>query len=65
MLCNPEYTEDFYYIGAHISEREKLIKDGDVNELNDHEQSDLIIILLNLGSIPDEVVQQLNFKHGF
>ena len=55
LLSNPEYTEDFYYFGAHVAEREKFIKDDDYIEENDHEQSDMIIILLNLGSVPDSV----------
>jgi len=29
ILSNPEYSESFAYFGAHIDEREKLIKDGD------------------------------------
>jgi hypothetical protein len=28
MLSNPQYSNDFYYIGAFVSEREKLIEDG-------------------------------------
>jgi len=28
MLSNPQYSSDFNYIGAFISEREKLIEDG-------------------------------------
>jgi len=32
MLSNPIYSSDFYYIGAFISEREKLIEDGYKNE---------------------------------
>ena len=37
VLSNQQYTEDFQYIGAHVDEREKLIKDGDENEGNDVE----------------------------
>ena len=65
ILSNMSYTEDFFYIGAHIDEREKLIKDGDDDVGNDCEQSDIIMILLNLGSIPDEVAQKFDFKPGF
>ena len=28
ILSNPQYAEDFNYIGAFVDEREKLIKDG-------------------------------------
>ena len=65
VLSNPVYAEDFYYIGAFIPEREKLIVDGDDEEGNDCEQSDIIMILLNLGSIPDEVAKKFDFKPGF
>ena len=55
VLCNMTYCEEFFYFGADVPEREKLIIDGDDEEGNDTEQSDLVMILLNLGSIPDEV----------
>ena len=35
--------------------REKLIKDGDDEEGNDCEQSDIVMILLNLACIPDDI----------
>ena len=28
ILSNPRYADEFYYIGANITEREKLIEDG-------------------------------------
>lgn len=65
VLSNPQYTEDFQYIGAHIDEREKLIKDGDLIEENNCQQSDVVMILLNLGSIPDEVASKFDFSPGF
>jgi hypothetical protein len=37
ILSNPMYSDDFYYIGAHIDEREKLIKDDDDNDDNNCE----------------------------
>ena len=64
-LANISYCDEFFYFGAHIPEREKLIIDGDDEEGNDCEQSDLVNILLNLGSIPDEVAQKFDFKAGF
>jgi len=54
VLSNKKYTEDFQYIGAHIEEREKLINTRLDNDY-DFEQSDVVIILLNLSCIPDEV----------
>jgi len=67
MLSNPQYSNDFYYIGAFVSEREKLIEVGFKAE-DDHvifEQSDMLMILLNLSYIPDEVVQKINFTPGW
>jgi hypothetical protein len=57
VLSNPAYSDDFNYIGAHIDEREKLIKDADLDAGNNCEQSDIVQILLNLSAIPDEVAQ--------
>lgn len=37
ILSNPSYSDEFYYIGAHIDEREKLIKDDDDNDDNNCE----------------------------
>ena len=65
ILSNPEYSDKFAYFGAHIDEREKLIKDGDDLEENNCEQSDIVMILLNLSAIPDEVARKFNFRMGF
>ena len=65
ILSNPSYSDEFYYIGAHIDEREKLIKDDDDNDDNNCEQSDIIMLLLNLSAIPDYVAQRFDFKSGF
>jgi hypothetical protein len=42
VLSNPEYIEGFAYFGAHIDEREKLIKDGDEDMGSNCEQSDVV-----------------------
>jgi allantoicase len=64
----------FNYIGAHVGERHKLIEDGMPDDAVSEkeviriraEQSDLIIILLNLAYIPDEVVENIkHFKAGW
>ena len=65
ILSNMQYADDFYYIGAFVDEREKLIKDGDMEEGNDCEQSDIVMILLNLSCVPDEIAQRFDFKAGF
>mmetsp|Transcript_16102 Transcript_16102/g.25008 ORF Transcript_16102/g.25008 Transcript_16102/m.25008 type:complete len:104 (-) Transcript_16102:183-494(-) len=65
ILSNPTYSDDFFYIGAHIEEREKLIKDADGDAGNNCEQSDIVMLLLNLAAIPDEVAQLFTFEDGF
>lgn len=65
ILNNPLYADDFNYVGAHVSEREKLINDADDDDDNNCEQSDIVQILLNLSAIPDEIAQQFDFKPGF
>ena len=65
ILSNPKYSNDFYYIGAFVNEREKLIEDGfgeneqfaEEEKQTRCEQSDMIVVLLNLAYIPDEIVR--------
>lgn len=70
MLSNPKYSNLFNYIGVFVSERYKIIEDGSIDhEENGHtiypeevqrirgEQSDLIMVLLNLAYIPDKVIE--------
>lgn len=88
VLSNPNYSQAFFYIGAFIEEREKLIEDGTerdyvvikeqtaqgVKQIKEvcneckckrHEQSDMVMILLNLSYIPDDVVKNLDFDPGW
>lgn len=78
VLSDDAYREAFGYIGADVSEREKLIEDGEPEKLDENdnmlesqvrtrcEQSDLVLILLNLAVIPDSVIRALpNFKRGW
>ena len=55
ILANPDYQDKFCYLGAYIEDREILIEDGDDEGDNNSEQSDLVMLLLSLSSIPDEV----------
>lgn len=64
ILANPDYTRDFYYIDTLQPSRADQIKDDDDNEDNDLEQSDLVVLLLNLGCIPHEAAVP-DFKPGF
>jgi len=80
VLSNMKYQIAFNYIGAFIDEREKLIEDGfsepeEVSEGNRemtsaekalrYEQSDMIMILLNLAVIPDSVVRKMDLEPGW
>ena len=77
MLSNPKYQNDFNYIGANIQEREKLIEDGQEDIIKEdgeiceeqvalrNEQSDMVMLLLNLAVIPDEVIKQIDFNPGW
>jgi len=68
---------EFNYIGAHVTEREKLIEDGKEDETDGEgeiideqkmirgEQSDFIVIMLNLSCIPDSVVRKIDFMPGW
>jgi hypothetical protein len=78
VLSNDAYKDDFAYIGSFIDEREKLIEDGnDVQNGADGkmleqdirikcEQSDLVLILLNIACVPDSVVKKVtSFEPGW
>lgn len=77
MLSNPRYSSDFVYIGAFIENRHKIIEDGLPEDLVDgkytqkkirerEEQSDLVILLLNLAYVPDDVIKKLvDFNPGW
>ena len=42
VLANPLYARAFNYIEVNVASREDLIVDGDENEDNDCEQSDMV-----------------------
>ena len=77
VLSNAQYQNLFAYIGANVSEREKLIEDGLADDVDNDgnitersirvkcSQSDTVMILLNLAVIPDEVVKKLDFEEGW
>jgi len=62
ILTNERYAEQFGYVGPHVKDRDFYIKDIDDDEENNCEQSDLVIILLNLGSIPDDVASKFELE---
>jgi len=58
MLANPTYVRDFNYMSAALEDREDYIVDGDSDEGNDCEQSDMVNILLNLAYVKQEVARK-------
>lgn len=65
MQSNPNYAEAFAYVGPHVKDRSEYIKDCDDgdghedghtshNDGDEHisEQSDLVLIILNMGALP-------------
>jgi hypothetical protein len=75
ILSNQMYINNFYYVGAFVGEREKIIEDGfGETKNNSHsewekrircEQSDIIMVLLNLAFIPDEIVENQDILDDF
>ena len=64
ILANPRYARDFCYLEAYIQNRSDYIVDGDSDEENDCEQSDMAQVLLNIGLAPRAVVRQVTFGTG-
>jgi hypothetical protein len=48
ILANPEYAYDFSYISPAVKNRSKLIVDGDDDDSNNVDQSDLVRAILGL-----------------
>lgn len=61
ILANPYYIKDFNYITVDVPDRESLIVDGDDDEGNDCEQSDMVSILLNLAYVRQTVAKSFQF----
>ena len=53
ILANPLYVDAFAFVGAHVRDRDALIVDGDDDDENNSNQSDFVVICLNLSCIPD------------
>ena len=64
VLANPIYARMFNFIEVNVESREDLIVDGDDDEGNDCEQSDMVQVLLNLAFAPREVVKDFTFGPG-
>ena len=55
LMANPAYVRAFNYIEVNVPSREDLIVDGDSEEGNDCEQSDMVSILVNLAFVKSKV----------
>ena len=64
ILANPYYSRLFNYIEVNVPCRSDLIVDGDDDEGNDCEQSDMVQVLLNVAFAPQAVVRQFKFGPG-
>ena len=64
ILANPVYARQFNFIEVNVPDREALIVDGDEDEDNDCEQSDMVQVLLNMAYAPRKVVSQFVFGPG-
>ena len=64
-MSNPKYVEDFSYLGPHIRNRNKLMRDHDHDDSNNYQQSDVVSILTNLGAIPDYVARKFHLGNNF
>jgi len=65
VLANPRYARDFQYISANTPNRDALIVDDDDEEGNDCEQSDMVVIILNMAYIPEKALEGFKFQKGF
>lgn len=65
VLANPAYVRSFNYIQVDVPQREDLIVDGDDEEGNDCEQSDMVSVLINLAYVKREVARDFIFKAGY
>jgi hypothetical protein len=64
-LANPTYSRAFNYIECNIPvARGDLIQDGDDDEGNDCEQSDMVVLMLNMAFAPRKVMKSMTFGPG-
>jgi hypothetical protein len=64
-MSNPKYVDDFCYIGPHFPDRNKIIREVEFDTSNNYQQSDVVLILTNLGAIPDFVARKFHLSRNF
>jgi len=65
VLANPYYSRDFSYISVDTPNRNDLVIDGDDDEDNDCEQSDMVSILINLAYVRQTVAKSFEFNPNY
>lgn len=65
IMCNPVYVEDFAWLGPHVKDRKLYIKDMYNDENLNEQQSDVVSVMMNLGSIPDDVAKKIDLGRNF
>lgn len=65
IMCNPAYVEDFAWLGPHVKDRELYIKDMYNDQNLNQQQSDIVSVMMNLGSIPDFVASRIELNRSF
>jgi len=65
LLANPRYEREFNYFPTDMPDREDYIVDGDDEEGNDCEQSDMVTILVNLAYVREDVAKRFRFSPGY
>lgn len=64
-MANPAYCRDFQYVPCDVEDRMSIIKSDEKDEEFDHEQSDIVSILMNMAFFPDHVIKGFTIKLGF
>ena len=65
MIENMRYMREFNYFPASMANRNSYIVDDDSDEDNNCEQSDIVIILLNLAYMDRQQALDFNFAEGY
>ena len=65
IMCNTRYMREFNYFPASMANRESYIVDDDSDEDNDCEQSDIVVILLNLAYMDRKQALAFDFSAGY
>lgn len=65
IMCNNAYVKDFSWLGPHVVDRGDYMKDLYNDPEKNHHQSDVVSVMMNLGSIPDAVASKITLDANF